>query len=142
MAENSNAVSPSWAPGFLPLDSWIYRLEFLAGFLAIAWIIVGWQWFIVKVLSAQAVGLTVFWFIWPDLAAFLPIGIAQRGKREWPRWGVTLYNVLHTFLSWAVVLVLWYVFAGSVPWPLLGWAAHLTMDRAAGFHLRAVVRSS
>jgi hypothetical protein len=142
MAGSANTVSPRWGLGFLPLDSWIYRLEYLVGFLAIAWILIGWQWVIVKNLSAQAVGLSVFWFIWPDLAAFLPIGIAQRGKREWPSWGATLYNVLHNFLSWSMVFVSWYALAGSFPWPLLGWAAHLTMDRAAGFNLRAGVRTA
>jgi len=133
---------PPWGPGFLGLDSWIYRLEYAVGLIAILWVLFGWQWWIVKDLPVGSIALTVFWFVWPDLGAFLPIGLAVRGGKPWPGWGPSLYNGLHTFLVWAGVFVVWSVAAGSVPWPLLGWAAHIAMDRASGFYLRAPARAN
>jgi hypothetical protein len=108
-------------------------------FIAIAWLLFGWRLLILKDFSLLAIGLTLFWFIWPDVAAFVPIGFAMRGRRQWPRWGSTLYNWLHTFLTWGAVFAIWSVARGSIQWPLLGWAAHLAMDRAVGFTLRAPV---
>jgi hypothetical protein len=135
--ESSGAPGPNWGPGFLGLDSWIYRVEYAVGLVAILWILFGWQWQIVKDLPASAIAVTVFWFIWPDLGAFVPIGLAVRGGRQWPAWGPPLYNGLHTLLAFGGVFVVWSVVAGAVEWPLLGWAAHIAMDRAAGFTLRA-----
>lgn len=83
------------------------------------------------------VALTVFWFLWPDLVAFVPIGVAARGGKGWQRWGPTLYNAAHTFLVFLPVIVIWSVLDGKVEWPLLGWAAHITLDRAVGYYLRA-----
>ena len=83
------------------------------------------------------VGLTVFWILWPDLAAFIPIGIAMRNKEEWPVWGPSVYNAVHTFLVWFPVFAVWSVVAGRIEWPLLGWAGHITADRAFGYYLRA-----
>jgi hypothetical protein len=97
-------------------------------------ILFGWRLLVVRDLNAP---LAVFWIVWPDLGAFLPIGIASRGGRAWPRWGSPLYNALHTFLVWAPVFVLWSVLEGSIAWPLLGWAGHICADRAAGYYLRS-----
>ncbi len=80
---------------------------------------------------------TAVWFLWPDLAAFIPIGLATRAAPEWPSWGPTLYNALHTFLLWVPAFLAAWVWLGNPWWPLLGWAGHLTMDRAAGYYLRA-----
>jgi hypothetical protein len=133
---------PPWGPGFLGLDSWLYRLEYAIGLAAIVWILFGWQWLVVRDLPASAIALTVVWFLWPDLGAFVPIGLAVRGGRTWPTWGPPLYNALHTLTVWAAVFVAWSVVTGSVAWPLLGWAAHIAMDRASGFYLRAPARSA
>lgn len=83
--------------------------------------------------------LTIFWIAWPDLAAFLPIGLAMRRTRAWPTWGPTLYNAVHSFLPWAAVFLLWSAAVGAIAWPLLGWAGHITADRAVGYYLRAGV---
>jgi len=80
--------------------------------------------------------LALFWLIWPDLASFIPIGLAG-GSKGWPRWGSALYNFSHTFLFWMSVFVVWSLVSGGIEWPLLGWAAHIALDRAAGFYLRA-----
>jgi hypothetical protein len=136
------AVPPpllSWGPGFLGTDHWIYRLEYAVGFIAILWILVDWRWLIERDLPATAIALMVFWFVWPDLGAFVPIGLASRGGRAWPRWGPGLYNLFHSGLTWAAVFVLWSVATGSIAWPLLGWAAHIALDRASGLTLRAPV---
>ncbi|MCI4368444.1 MAG: hypothetical protein L3K09_02630, partial [Thermoplasmata archaeon] len=67
------------------------------------------------------------------------IGLASKGSRDWPSWGPTLYNLLHTFLLWAAVFGLWSLLTGQIAWPLLAWAGHITADRAAGYHLRGPV---
>ncbi len=93
-----------------------------------------WRLFLVKDLSPLA---TVFWIIFPDLASFIPIGLAMRGAKEWPRWGPGLYNFLHTLLVWIPVFAVWTILSGAVQWPLLGWAGHITADRSVGYYLRA-----
>jgi len=136
----SNPTRPGWGPGFLGLDSWWYRLEYGVGLAAILWVLFGWQWLIVKDLPAEAIALTVISFIWPDFGAFVPIGLAMRkGDGSWPRWGPGLYNTLHSLLTWGAVFGLWSIVSGMVEWPLLGWAAHIAMDRASGFYLRGPV---
>lgn len=81
---------------------------------------------------------TLFWFLFPDLAAFIPIGIAaSRRGGGWPSWGSSLYNVFHTFLTWTLVFATLSLVVGAIHWALLGWAAHITADRAVGYYLRA-----
>jgi len=80
---------------------------------------------------------TIFWFLWPDLVAFVPIGVAVRGGREWPSWGPGLYNVAHTFLVVVPVIAVWSIVAGGIEWAILGWAGHISLDRAVGYYLRA-----
>jgi hypothetical protein len=55
--------------------------------------------------------------------------------------GPTVYNALHTWVAWAGVFVVRSLLAGSIEWPLLGRAAHIAMDRASEFSLRAPVRT-
>jgi hypothetical protein len=93
-----------------------------------------WRLFVVGDLD---VPWTVFWFFWPDLGAFIPIGLAMRREKSWPAWGPPLYNLLHSFLPWAAVFGAWWFAAGSVPWPLLAWAGHISLDRTIGYYLRA-----
>jgi hypothetical protein len=136
-AQSSDAPTPPWGPGFLRLNSWVYRAEYAVGTVAIVILLFGWRWFLLHDFPWPSLVLTVFWAIWPDLAAFVPIGIASRGSREWPPWGPTLYNSVHNFLVWGVVFVVWSLASGQIVWPLLAWAGHITADRAAGFYLRA-----
>jgi hypothetical protein len=128
---------PPWGPGFLRLNSWIYRTEYAVATLAIVILLFGWRWLIVKDLPLPSLLLTVFWAIWPDLAAFVPIGVAMKGSGTWPSWGPALYNSVHNLLVWGAVFLLWSVLTGQIGWPLLAWAGHITADRAAGFYLRA-----
>ncbi len=60
----------------------------------------------------------------------------MRKDDRWPRWGPTVHNVPHRLLVWAAVFVAWGLLAHGVVGPLLGWVGHVTMDRAAGYHLR------
>jgi len=72
-----------------------------------------------------------------DLAAFVPIGIAaSRGGGAWPSWGSSTDNVFHMFLTWGLVFATWSVATGAIYGALLGWAGHITADRAVGFYLR------
>jgi hypothetical protein len=134
---SQDARSPRWGPGFLRLNAWPYRAEYVAATVALlVYLVVG------RGLVAQDLGVagalaTLFWFLFPDLAAFLPIGAAARGPGGWPSWGATLYNVVHSLLVWGALFALWTLVAHGPPWPLLGWALHITLDRAAGYHLRA-----
>lgn len=84
----------------------------------------------------------VFWFVLPDLAAFLPIGLANRRRLDWSTWGAPLYNVMHTWLTFGAVFLLASVVTAAIAWPVLGWAAHIAMDRAAGYYLRASSRTA
>jgi hypothetical protein len=102
--------------------------------LAILGVLFYWRLVVVRDLN---VPLTIFWIVWPDLGSFIPIGLATRGSRDWPARGPWLYNSLHTFLVWIPVFAIWSTAAGSVQWPLLGWAGHITADRSVGYYLRA-----
>jgi hypothetical protein len=132
---DSFASSPT--PGFLRLDSWPYRLEYAVATVAILAILFVWRLGILDALPPAAIGLTVFWMVWPDLLAFVPIGVASRASHGWPKWGSMVYNIPHSLLVWAVVFGAWSWLSGGLAWPLLGWAAHITTDRAVGYHLRA-----
>ena len=124
----------AWGPGFLRPDAWPYRVEMAIATVSLLIVLFYWRLFAVGDLN---VGLTVFWILWPDLAAFIPIGIAMRNRKEWPAWGPSVYNAVHTFLVWFPVFAVWSVIAGRIEWPLLGWAGHITADRAFGYYLRA-----
>jgi hypothetical protein len=52
-------------------------------------------------------------------------------------WGPPLYNVMHSLATWAAAFVLLWALTGAINWPVLGWAAHITLDRSVGYHLRA-----
>ncbi|TMI38293.1 DUF4260 family protein [Candidatus Bathyarchaeota archaeon] len=131
---SEDAKPPKAGPGFLRLNSTIYRLEMTLVTIAIILILFYWRLFLVRDLNVY---LTIFWILWPDLGSFIPIGLAARGGRTWPGWGSSLYNFLHTLLVAVPVLVVWSFITGFVQWPLLGWMGHITMDRAAGYYLRA-----
>jgi hypothetical protein len=92
-----------------------------------------WRLFIAKDLNLP---ITIFWLAWPDLGSFIPIGLAARNSKDWPHWGPCLYNLLHTFLVWIPVFAISSILLGSLPWPLLGWAGHITADRSVGYYLR------
>ena len=78
----------------------------------------------------------IFWAVFPDLAAFIPIA-ASHERKQWPSWGASLYNVFHTVIIWGAVFAATWFVAGFVYLPLLGWLLHITTDRAVGYYLRA-----
>ena len=77
----------------------------------------------------------VFWVIFPDLAAFIPIGIASK-KGAWPAWGAYVYNFFHTILVCVAVFAILWVILKTPHWELLGWLGHISTDRAVGYGLR------
>ena len=131
---SEDAKPPRTGPGFLRLNSIAYRLEMLLLTIILLVVLFYWRLFVVKDLNLLA---TVFWIIFPDLASFIPIGVAMRGGKEWPRWGPGLYNLFHTLLVWIPVFAVWSILSGAIQWPLLGWAGHITADRSVGYYLRA-----
>jgi len=130
--ESRDAAPPRWGPAFLRLTAWPYRLEMAVFTIGLIAVLV-WR-FVVGDLNVVA---TVFWFLWPDLVAFVPIGVAVRGGRRWPSWGPALYNAAHSFLVVVPVIAVGTILAGRIEWAILGWAGHITLDRAVGYHLRA-----
>ncbi len=75
-------------------------------------------------------------FHWPDFAAFVPIALGRRAG-SWPRWGAALDEVFHSLLTGIAVFAIWSALTETLPWPLRGWALHLSADRSFGDHLRA-----
>lgn len=128
-----DVAAPRFGPGFLRFNAWPYRAEM--AFLAIGLLILLFYWRLAVIGDLDVVA-TIFWLLWPD-AAFLPIGLAMRGGSTWPRWGTWVYNATHSFVVWAACFGLAWLLLGAVPWPLLGWAAHVAGDRAVGYYLRA-----
>ena len=136
---SEDAKPPRNGPGFLRLNSIAYRLEMLLITITLLVVLFYWRLFVVKDLNLS---VTVFWVVFPDLGSFIPIGLAVRGGKEWPRWGPGLYNFFHTFLVWIPVFAIWSIMSGAVQWPLLGWAGHITADRSVGYYLRAASKRS
>jgi len=142
MAASQDAVAPPWGPEFLRLNSWPYRLEYAVATASILLLLFVWRLWILRSLSSVDLLLVLFWAAWPDVLAFVPIGLQARRSRTWPKWGPALYNAGHSLLVWAAVFGLWSVLERAVPWPLLAWAGHITADRAVGYHLRTPVRQA
>jgi hypothetical protein len=139
--EDSGAIARASrsGPGFLELNSRWYRLEYAAATFALLGALFIWRWRVLGGLPPTDVGLTIFWMAWPDLFAFAPIGLMSRRSQAWPSWGSRVYNVAHSLAVWGAIFAAWSLLAGGIEWPLLGWATHITADRAAGYYLRAPV---
>ncbi len=122
---------PRFGPGFQDARSTLYRAEYAAVTLALLAYLI-WR-------SLYLGGLdwlqTIFWAVFPDLAAFIPIGASSK-RREWPGWGASLYNLFHTGLLWGLAFAASWVFLTGVYWPIFGWLGHITADRALGYGLR------
>ena len=127
---SEDARAPTWGPGFLRFTTWPYRAEAALATLAILDAL-----FLLNVTSRQ-LALVVFWAVLPDLV-FIPIGIKAGRGRQWPRWGPALYNATHSLAVWLLVAAPVALLAPEVAPTLLGWAGHITADRALGFYLRA-----
>ncbi len=114
------AKQPKWGPGYQPVDSLLYRAEYAVLFLSVI-VYLGWR-------GTRIAGTDVtiywaafaFWIVFPDLAAFIPIGLASR-NRQWPNWGYRLYNTIHTMVVWALAFGASWILFGSPYWPIMGW---------------------
>jgi hypothetical protein len=125
-------VSTGFGPGFQDARSRLYRVEYAAiGIAIVAYLL--WRSIYIGGINWLQV---VFWFLFPDLVVFIPIGLSSK-RREWPSWGTDLYNLFHTTLvSVAAFAGLW-VLLGVAYWPLFGWLGHIAIDRTVGYGLRA-----
>ena len=79
---SEDAKPPRNGPGFLRLNSIAYRLEMLLITITLLVVLFYGRLFVVKDLNLL---VTVFWVVFPDLGSFIPIGLAVRGDKEWPR---------------------------------------------------------
>jgi len=124
-----------FGPGFQDARSKLYRAEYAAATIALlAYLVYRWLY-----LGGLDWASTVFWILFPDLVAFIPIGLSSR-RKEWPAWGSRLYNTFHTLLAWGLgSAAIWFVF-GIAYWPIFGWLGHITVDRAVGYGLRSSSR--
>lgn len=68
-------------------------------------------------------------FVLPDIA-IIPYGLFPSAS-PWPR---RIYNTAHTYAFPAVLAV---IFHASAPYALLGWVAHIALDRLLGFGLKS-----
>jgi len=76
-----------FGPDFQPSSSKLYRAEYAAATLAIlAYLVYRWLY-----LGGLDWPSTIFWVVFPDLVAFIPIGLSSK-RGEWPGWGSYLYN--------------------------------------------------
>jgi hypothetical protein len=69
---SEDAKPPRTGPAFLSLNSMTYRLEMLLITIILLVVLFYWRLFVVKDLNLLT---AVFWIIFPDLAAFIPIGL-------------------------------------------------------------------
>lgn len=109
----------------------LHRTEYLA----LALVLVG-----VAIVAKDQLGWTFWLFLLaPDLFGLVPasfMGPASARGYLPPR-GVWLYNIWHTFTPPLVIAVTLYLLIQvASPWPLLGWAMHISVDRLLGFGLR------
>jgi hypothetical protein len=137
MGDGKNVPAAGWGPDFLPVGSWPYRAEYAVASLAILVLVFGWRLIILHEFPAASILLFVLFAALPDLVAFVPIGLSHAPKGSWPAWGPPFYNVMHSLLTWLAVFLIAWIVTGNVVWPLLGWAGHITVDRAVGYPLRA-----
>ena len=124
-------VQEGFGPDFQPSGSMLYRSEYAAltvGILAYLF----YRWLYLGGLDWPS---TIFWAVFPDLVAFIPIGLSSK-RREWPKWGSYLYNVVHTVLTWGVAFAVLSLVLGTPYWPILGWLGHISTDRVVGYGLR------
>jgi hypothetical protein len=78
---SKDAKPPRTGLAFLCLNSIAYRLEMLLITIILLVVLFYWRLFIIKDLNLLT---TVFWIILPDLASFIPIGLAVREARNGP----------------------------------------------------------
>jgi hypothetical protein len=93
----------SFGPGFQNSTSRLFRAEYALISLAIIGYLV---WSYHSGIEWRNLAILVFIAAFPDIAAFIPIGIGtskNSDKGAWPKWGADIYNLFHTILLWALV---------------------------------------
>jgi hypothetical protein len=124
-------VRKGFGPEFQEAGSWVYRAEYGALCVAIVGYVI-WRAFFAGGIDALQV---ILWAIFPDLVAFVPIGLSSK-RQEWPSWGAYLYNAVHNVITWALVFVAIWAAVGNPSWPTFGWLGHIALDRTIGYDLR------
>ena len=124
-----------FGPDFLEAGSRLYRAEYAALSVAVVGYLV---W---RGLSLEEVNVvqTLFWVVFPDLVAFVPIGVSGN-RGEWPSWGAYVYDAVHNLITWGLVFAAAWFVLGVPSWPIFGWLAHITVDRTMGYGLRQTRR--
>ena len=118
-----------FGPDFLPISAIHYKTEYL--FISIALIYLLYQQYAIGKLD---ITLLILFGVLPDLV-FLPMLPFLKNK-NWPSWGSKLYNLFHSLATFFIIFTLSWITLGSIFWPLLGWALHITIDRTVGYTLR------
>jgi len=119
-----------FGPDFQEAGSRLYRAEYGAVSLAIVGYLI-WK----GLFGGIDVLQTIFWALFADLAAFIPIALSSQ-RREWPDWGAYLYDAVHNVITWGFAFVMVWIVVGVPSWPMLGWLGHITVDRTVGYGLR------
>lgn len=71
----------------------------------------------------------------PDVLGLGPLAAALR-RRPVPAGLFVMYNVTHAHFTPLVLGLLVWLATGALYWPLLGWVAHIGLDRALGYGLK------
>jgi hypothetical protein len=126
-----------FGPEFQKSDSRLYRAEYAVVSLAIIAYLI-WRAFFAGGLDVIQ---TIFWVLFPDLIAFIPMAFSPR-RRKWPTWGVYLYDAVHNVIAWGIAFSAIWLIARSPDWALFGWLGHITIDRSLGYGLRVLPKRS
>lgn len=130
-------VKKGFGPDFSEVRSRLYRAEYAAISVAILGYLV-WRGLFAGGVSVLQ---TIFWAVFADLVAFIPIGLSSK-RQEWPNWGAYLYDAVHNVITWGLVfMVVWIIFQAP-SWPMFGWLGHITVDRTVGYGLRKLPEKS
>ncbi len=121
-----------FGPENLETGSRLFRIEYAV----IALAILGYSIWLAIYGQGLPILQFVFWGVFPDLIAFIPIGIAMKKSKNWPSWGSNLYNTVHHIGIWALVFGAWWIIFQGPNWALLGWILHINVDRAVNYSLR------
>jgi hypothetical protein len=96
-----------------------------------------------RIEGAVLLGLATFLYWWADggllvfMVLFLVPDLAMVGYLGGPRMGAVVYNLFHTYLVPATLMIMGFTtpVRGAFYWALI-WFAHIGMDRMVGFGLK------
>lgn len=125
------SATKGFGPEFQSAGSRLYRTEYAA----IAMTVFAYMAYRSLYLGGIDWLSTAFWVFFPDLVAFIPIGLSSE-RQKWPTWGAPLYNAFHTILTWALITAVIWLTLRTPYWPIFGWLGHISLDRTVGYGLR------